>query len=79
MPKKEPWRNLVFAHLRNTEMVRDNRFKLVLRNGGKGPNELFDLRNDAREKVNQYPNPQFVTVRDRLAGDLKTWRQKYST
>ena len=79
LPKREPWRNLVFAHLRNTEMVRDNRFKLVVRNGGKGPNELFDLRNDAREKVNQYSNPQFVTVRDRLAGDLETWRQKYST
>ena len=79
MPKKQPWRNLVFGHLRNTEMARDNRYKLVERNDGKGPNELYDLRVDTREKVNQYANPQFVTVRDRLGRDLQTWRKQYSS
>lgn len=78
MPPKQPWRNLVFGHFRNTVMARDNRYKLVLRNGGKGPNELFDLRADVREKQNQYDNPQFLSVRDRLARELEGWRKQYS-
>ncbi len=77
--KKERWTNQVFGHFRNTEMARDNRFKLVLRNDGKGPNELYDDRADPRERVNQYSNPQFVTVRDQLAKDLAGWRARYST
>ncbi|HSW50924.1 MAG TPA: sulfatase-like hydrolase/transferase, partial [Bryobacteraceae bacterium] len=63
MPRKQPWRNLVFGSYGNTEMARDLRFKVVLRNAGAGPNELYDLRQDARERVNQYENPQFLTVR----------------
>lgn len=78
LPPKQAWRNLVFGHFRNTEMARDNRYKLVLRNGGKGPNELYDLRTDIREKQNQYDNPQFVSVRDRLTRDLEGWRKQYS-
>jgi choline-sulfatase len=77
-PPKQAWRNLVFGHFRNTNMARDNRYKVVLRNGGKGPNELFDLRADVHEKQNQYDNPQFVSVRDRLTRDLETWRKQYS-
>jgi arylsulfatase A-like enzyme len=78
MPKKEPWRNLVFGEYRNTEMVRDPRYKLVVRDGGKGPNEFFDLTADPRERVNQYDNPQYVSMRDRLAGELAGRRKKYS-
>ena len=78
LPKKQPWRNLVFGHFRNTEMARDNRFKLVLRNGGDGPNELFDLTTDPGERVNQYDNLQYVTVRDRLARALEAWRKQYA-
>jgi arylsulfatase A-like enzyme len=77
-PKKHPWQNLVFGHFRNTEMARDNRYKLVWRNDGKGPNELYDLRTDPREKHNQFDNPQFITVRDRLAAALDTWRKRFS-
>ncbi len=79
LPKKQAWRNLVFGHFRNTEMARDSRFKLVLRNDGQGPNELYDLRSDPREKTNQYENPQYVTVRDALAKALENWRKKYSS
>jgi arylsulfatase A-like enzyme len=74
LPKDAPWRNLVFAHFRNTEMARDARFKLVLRNEGNGPNELYDLTSDPREKVNHYESPQYVTVRDRLAKEIAAWR-----
>jgi choline-sulfatase len=76
VPPKSPWRNLVFAHFRNTEMARDARYKLVLRNGGQGPNELFDISADAKEKVNRYDDPQYVTVRDRLAKELAVWRKQ---
>jgi arylsulfatase A-like enzyme len=79
MPKKEPWRNLVFGHYRNTGMARDNRYKLVYRNDGQGPNELYDLARDAGEKTNLYANPQFITVRDRLTHDLVRWRKQYSS
>jgi arylsulfatase A-like enzyme len=77
-PKQQPWRNLVFGHFRNTEMARDARYKLVLRNGGQGPNELYDVRDDPRERVNQFDNAEFVTVRERLAGELEGWRKRYS-
>lgn len=78
LPKKEPWRNLVFGEFRNTEMAREKRYKLVLRDQGKGPNELFDLAIDAREKVNQYENPEFLTIRQRLTAELGAWRQRYT-
>jgi arylsulfatase A-like enzyme len=79
LPKKEPWRNLVFGGLRETRMARDNRYKLVLRHNSDGPNELFDIAGDPREKVNQYDNPQFVSVRERLSSDLAAWTKKYSS
>lgn len=78
LPKKEPWTTSVYGHFRNTEMLRDKRFKLVLRNNGAGPNEFYDLGADPREKVNQYANEQFITARDRLAKELTAWRQRVS-
>ena len=76
LPKGEVWEDLVFGHFRNTEMARDNRFKLVLRNDGEGPNELYDLRADPRETTNQFENQQFITVRQRLTAVLASWRER---
>jgi arylsulfatase A-like enzyme len=76
LPKKERWRNLVFGSFRNTEMARDSRYKVITRNGGQGPNELYDLAKDAREKTNLYENPQYITVRDSLLKELAAWRQR---
>ncbi len=78
LPRNRPWEDIVFGHFRNTEMARDSRFKLVVRDGGKGPNELYSLRADPREKVNQYGNAQFITVRERLANDLAAWHKRTS-
>src|SRR5579859_3071423 len=50
LPKKQPWRNLVFGHFRNAQMARNSRYKLVLRDQGKGRGELYDLAVDARER-----------------------------
>mgnify|MGYP005811587921 CR=1 FL=1 len=76
-PKKHAWRNLVFGHFRNTEMARDSRYKLVLRNEGKGPNELYDLESDPRERKNQYDNGAYTATRQRLEKELAAWRAAY--
>jgi arylsulfatase A-like enzyme len=78
LPRKQPWRTTVFSHYQNTDMARDKRYKLVLRDQGKGPGELYDVSVDPRERVNQYENPQFVTVRTSLAAQLVKWKQAYS-
>jgi len=33
---------------------------------------------DPREKVNQYDNPQFMTVKATLSADLGKWKKAYS-
>jgi choline-sulfatase len=76
LPKKAPWHDLVFGQFRNTEMARDIRYKLILRNQGKGPNELYDLRRDPREEVNEFDNQGFTTVRLRLTKELDGWRKR---
>jgi arylsulfatase A-like enzyme len=77
LPKKEPWRQTAFVTNADAGVARDDRYKLVLRNEGKGPNELYDIRSDPRETVNQADNPQFLTVKTQLGGELTRWRQKY--
>jgi arylsulfatase A-like enzyme len=78
LPARQRWPATVFGHFRNTEMARDNRYKLVLRDAGAGPGELYDLREDPFEKRNLYNNAQFVTVKDRLTGELAGWRKRVS-
>jgi arylsulfatase A-like enzyme len=70
------WPNIVFGHFRYTWMARSNRFKLILRHDGKGPNELYDMRSDPREFRNLYEDARFVTVRDELTQALNGWRKK---
>jgi choline-sulfatase len=77
--KKEPWRDQVFGQYRDTEMVRDKMYKLVLRNQGEGPSELFDLRTDSHERINVYADQAYVSVREALTKDLADWRKKTSS
>ena len=78
LPKKQPWRTTVCAHHGNTDMAREQRYKLVTRDAGKGPNELYDLPADPRERANQYENQQYLTVRTTLQSALSNWKEKYS-
>lgn len=78
LPKKEVWPTTVFGHYRNTDMARDSRYKVVVRNGGSGPNEFYDLRTDPREKVNQFANQQYVNQQERLMKLLAEWKQQHS-
>ena len=79
LPKNQPWRNLVFSRLQKTDMVRDSRYKLVLRNLGQGPNELYDLQEDPRERTNGYGDDRFSSVKSALAAEIDTWKMKYSS
>lgn len=78
MPKKQTWPKVFFAEYRNTEMARDERFKLVLRDGGKGTGEFYDLVTDPGELRNQYDNDSYVTIRDEFTKDLAAWRKATS-
>ncbi len=72
--KKQTWPDLAFGRIEDTEMARDNRYKLILRGQGKGASELYDETADPKEQTNQYDNPKFAIMRDRLAAQLTTWR-----
>lgn len=79
LPKKQPWRKIVCAHTANTDMAREEFYKVVVRDGGKGPNELYDIGKDAVEKVNLYDNPEYLDVKTRLTAEIARWKQKYSS
>ena len=78
LPKKQTWRDTVFGQYRNTGMARTQRYKLVLRNDGKGPNELFDLPADPGERANQIDNEQYISVKNTLTAEFSQWKQQYA-
>ena len=78
LPKKTVWHATVCAQLEGTGMAREERYKVVVRDDGKSPNELYDLTADPRERANQFDNQQYVTIRNSLASELARWKQRYS-
>jgi len=74
--KKESWPDVAFGRIRNTEMARDDRYKLILRDAGAGANELYDETADPKEQENQVDNPKFTGMRQRLTAQLTAWRGK---
>jgi arylsulfatase A-like enzyme len=78
LPKKQPWRDTVFGQYRNTAMARTQRYKLVLRDDGKGASELYDLPADPGERANQVDNEQYISVKTTLAGEFNQWKQQYA-
>lgn len=72
--KKESWPNLAFGRYQQTEMARDDRYKLIVRKQGKAPGELYDETADAREQTNQIDSPKFGNMRERLGAELVAWR-----
>jgi arylsulfatase A-like enzyme len=79
LPKRQIWHDLVFGELRDIGMARDNRFMLVLRGDDQAASELFDLRKDPGELVNEFENPGFLEVRARLTEALRVWHEKYAS
>jgi arylsulfatase A-like enzyme len=72
--KKQTWPDLAFGRFQDTEMARDDRYKLIMRNQGKGPNEFYDEIADARESNNAFDDQKFVSKRERLSAQLAAWR-----
>jgi len=79
LPKWLKWKDLVFGEFRDAEMARDNRYKLILREEGQGANELYDLRKDSGERINQFENQEYADVRTHLSDALRTWHEKYAS
>lgn len=77
--KGEKRPDMVFGNFRYTWMARDQRFKLVLRDGEDMPNELYDLASDSREYKNLYDDPGYLTIRDSFTARLKAWREQYGS
>jgi hypothetical protein len=78
LTRKESWRQAVCARERDTEMARVERYKLILRNQGKGPNELYDYATDPGEHTNLADNDQYVSIRGALADEIQKWKVNYS-
>jgi arylsulfatase A-like enzyme len=74
-PKKETWRNLVFAELDGVAMARDNRYKLVLDPDMSG--ELYNLEEDPREMTNRFDDGSYLNVKTRLTSGINLWRQTF--
>jgi arylsulfatase A-like enzyme len=77
-PKKQPWRPMVYGSFGSAETASDNRFKLILRDDGKGLNQLFDVPADPKQKTNLFGNRAFISSRDQLRHNLMEWKAKYS-
>jgi len=77
--EQEPWPVHLYGAYEDAEVVRDRRYKLVLRNRGEGPSELYDLRTDPREARNEFDNARFTVVREGLTERLAEWRDRYSS
>lgn len=75
--KQMKWRHTAYFNLRNVDAIRDERYKLVWRNDGQGPNELFDLRTDPRERQNRIGDPRLKKIKQRLQADLQRWIERY--
>lgn len=73
-PKKTRWRTTVCGEYKNTSMARVERFKWIQRNDGKGPNELYDLTADPRERTNQAQNEQYTSVKNELSAAIVSWK-----
>ena len=71
------WDNRIFGYFRNTTMIRTRTHKLVSRNGGSGPNELWDSVYDPRETTNHFDSRPYRSVRDHLMLQMQSWLEKY--
>jgi len=74
MGKKQTWPDLAFGRIGVAEMARNDRYKLILRNEGKGASELYDETTDPKEQINLVDTPKYLNMRERLASQLATWR-----
>jgi arylsulfatase A-like enzyme len=68
---------MVFHEYENTRAVQTPQWKLVRRHPD-GPNELYDLGNDAGERRNLFGEPRHAGIQARLTGALHTFFEQYA-
>ncbi len=57
------WENVVFLEFENTRMIRTPQWKYTRRFPA-GPDELYDLHNDADERMNLVDRPEHTATRE---------------
>ena len=71
------WDNVIFFEFENTRMVRTPEWKYT-RRFPDGPDELYDLRNDAGERVNLVDRAEHAETRRQLAARLEAFFARYA-
>ncbi len=74
---KSDWRDMTFCEYGNARMVRDRRWKLVVRSAPHRGDELFDLEKDPRETSNLVADPRFSNVMSGLRQKLDEFHARY--
>jgi len=70
------WRDTRFGEYGDLRMVRTPHAKLV-RRYPRGPDELFDLRNDPEERVNLAGRPEYAGLEGSLTTELESFYARY--
>ena len=73
----EGWKQVQIGEYGDVRMARDARYKLVRRYPD-GPNELFDLHSDPRERINRFDAPECQPVVEQLTRELDAFFEKYA-
>ncbi|MDA1192297.1 MAG: sulfatase-like hydrolase/transferase, partial [Candidatus Poribacteria bacterium] len=74
------WRDAFYGEYGNARVIRTARYKLVLRYEGPNghfPDELYDLANDPRERLNLYAHPDYNEVVKALTTRLNAHFAQY--
>lgn len=76
-PYRRDWKKIQFGEYGMLRMARNDRFKLVKRNGGQGCDQLFDLLNDPRENINLFVHPDYQDVVNELSKAINEYFGMY--
>ena len=71
------WKQYQIGEYGDVRMIRDSRYKLVRRYPD-GPNQLFDLDADPRERVNCFEKPDNQPIINRLTAELDAFFERYA-
>jgi arylsulfatase A-like enzyme len=75
--KTFPWDDVMFYEMENTRAVRTDEWKYVARHPD-GPFELYNMKNDPRERFNLFGQPGTEAKRKELAQRLDVFFQRYA-
>lgn len=74
----QAWDNTVFYEMETCRAIRTDHWKFVARFPA-GPNELYDMRNDPRERFNLFGQPGTAEIQSGLATRLDAFFNRYAT